>query len=129
MTPETTTPVRRPPSVRGVPPRYQIFDRRKSPPQTVGRFYADPARGTVVFDVYDDIFREFLKRTFEGRRFDWVLDVEPDAPHDTRAAIVRPHPLPPTTSRGEGEPLALEEALEAVREPAFHRVVRTSDPV
>ena len=75
----TLTMVRRPPSPRGVPPRYQVFDRRKQPPMTIGVFYR--IRETVVFEVYDD-FREFLKQELDGRRFDWILDVDPDAPGD-----------------------------------------------
>lgn len=133
MTPETITQVRRPPSLFGVPPRYQIFDRRKSPHQSVGRVYRDPSRDAVVFEVYEDLFREFLKRSaaLEGKHFDWVLDVDPDAAHDTRAAIIRPHPLPAPTCRdpGSAEKLSLEEAVQAVREPEFYRVVRASDPV
>ena len=58
----TLTMVRRPPSRRGVPPRYQVFDRRKQPPMTIGVFYRDPKRETVVFEVYQDDFREFLKQ-------------------------------------------------------------------
>ena len=90
----TLTMVRRPPSRRGVPPRYQVFDRRKQPPMTIGVFYRDPKRETVVFEVYVDDFREFLKQELDGRRFDWILDVDPDAPGDTISAIVRPAPMP-----------------------------------
>lgn len=131
--PNTLDMLRRPPSREGVPPRYQVFDRRKSPPQTVGRFYFDPERESVVIEVYDDIFREFLKREepFADRRFDWVLDVPPDAPHDTRVAIVEPSPMPAPTRHGaeETEPLTLEEAVAGCHAPAFYRVIRTSDPV
>jgi hypothetical protein len=133
MTLRTVTAVRRPPSLRGVPPRYEVFDRRESPPMTVAFFYRDPARGDlVVFEVYDDLFREFLKEPmFDGKRFFWTLDVDPDAPHDTRRAIVRPHPMPAPILHGEkgDPPLTLEEAVEACRSRAYHRVVRTSDPV
>lgn len=129
---EPLSQVRQPLMLYGVPPRYQVFDRRKSPPQTVARFYLDPGRGGVVFEVYDDLFREFLKReaAFNGRRFDWVLDVAPDAPHDTRAAVVRPHPMPVPTDRGApgDPPLALDDAVAACAAPGFYRVIRTSDP-
>lgn len=128
------TPVHRPVSLRGAPPRFQIFDRRKSPPMTVARFYRDPERDDlVVFEVYDDVFREFLKleEPFRGRRFAWMLDVEPDAPHDPRAAIIRPHPMPePALHGANGDPaLTLEEAIAACRAPGFYRIVRASDPV
>jgi len=132
MTPRTLTMVRRPPSLRGVPPRYQVFDRRMSPPMTVGRFYFDPERDAVVFEVYDDEFREFLKRepAFSARRFDWMLDVEPDAPHDPRVAIVRPEPMPVPERHGEEDavPLTLEEAVEELRGKEYYRVILTSDP-
>lgn len=101
---------------------------------TVARFYRDPARGDmVVFEVYDDVFREFLKSEppFHGRRFWWALDVDPDAPHDTRSSIVRPHPMPVPSLRGEKSdpPLSLEDAVAACAAPGFYRVVKTSDPV
>lgn len=133
MTPRTLTMVRRPPSLYGVPPRYQVFDRRKSPPMTVGRFYFDPELDAVVFEVYDDEFREFLKRepAFAERRFAWMLDVEPDAPHDPRAAIMRPEPMPAPERHGGGDAslLGLEEAVAALREREDYRVIRTSDPL
>lgn len=133
MTLRATTPVRRHPTLRGIPPRYQVFDRRKSPPQSVGRVFRAEDGDAVVIVVYDDVFREFLKREepFASRRFDWVLDVAPDAPHDTRAeTIVRPHPMPSPTRHGEdAAPLTLEEAVEAFRDREYYRVVRTSDPV
>lgn len=129
---ETLSQVRQPLMLHGVPPRYQVFDRRKNPPQTVARFYHDPGRGGVVFEVYDDLFREFLKRepAFDGRRFDWVLDVAPDAPHDTRVSVVRPHPMPVAADRGapDDPPLTLDEAVSACARPGFYRVIRTSDP-
>jgi hypothetical protein len=132
LSPRTLTMVRRPPSLRGVPPRYQVFDRRKNPPMTVSRFWFDPAPGMVVFEVYDDEFRELLKRdpAFADRRFDWMLDVEPDAPHDPRAAIVRPEPMPAPERRGEESApvLTLEETVEALRGRSDYRVIRTSDP-
>ncbi len=127
-----STQVRHPPSLPGVTPRYQVFDRRESPPMTVARFYFDPAHVGVVFEVYDDEFREFLKRTpaLDGKRFDWMLDVAPDAPHDTRSAVVRPHPMPIPADRGRpgDPPLTLEEAVEICSEPEYFRVVRASDP-
>jgi hypothetical protein len=120
-----------PPSLRGVPPRYQIFDRSKHPPMTVGVFYSD--RDAVVFEVYEDEFREFLKRepALSGKRFDWMLDVAPDAPGDTISAIVRPKPMPvPERHGSENAPsLTLEEAVEVVRGNERYRVIRTSDPV
>ncbi|MDX1623452.1 MAG: hypothetical protein R3199_05685 [Gemmatimonadota bacterium] len=133
MDPETVTQMRPPPSLRGVPPRYQVFDRRKSPPQSSGRFYRDPDRDAVVFEVYEDLFREFLKRSeaLEGKHFDWIVDVDPDAPHGTRGAIVRSHPMPAPACHDpeSAETLTLEEALDAVRAEEFYRVVRASDPV
>lgn len=132
MTLRATTPVRRHPTLAGIPPRYQVFDRRKSPPQTVGRLFRSKDRDALVIVVYDDMFREFLKREepFAARHFDWVLDVAPDAAHDTRSAVIRPHPMPSPTHHAEAaEPLTLEEAVEALRERDFYRVVRTSDPV
>ncbi len=127
-----STQVKRPPSLPGVTPRYQVFDRRKSPPMTVARFYFDPVRGGVVFEVYDDEFREFLKRApgFEGKRFAWMLDVVPNAPHDTRHAVVRPHPMPVPADHGApgDPPLTLEEAVQACSEREYFRVVHASDP-
>ncbi len=131
--PRTLTMVRRPPSLRGVPPRYQVFDRRKHPPMTVSLFYLDPSRETVVFEVYDDGFREFLKGApgLAGKRFCWMLDVDPDAPDDTITEIVIPEPMPvPEPWGGEGAaPLALDEAVEAIGFDELYRVIRTSDPV
>ena len=133
MSLRTLTMVRRPPSRRGVPPRYQVFDRRKQPPMTVGVFYRDPKRETVVFEVYQDEFREFLKRESDlaRRRFDWLLDVDPDAPGDTISAIVRPAPMPVPAHRGpvDAPALTLEDALEAVKRNDLYRVIRTSDPL
>lgn len=132
MTLEATTPVRRHPTLEGVPPRFQVFDRRKSPPRSVGRVFRAAGEGPVVVVVYDDVFREFLKREepFASTAFDWVLDVAPDAAHDTRASVIRPHPMPsPTSHQGEAEPLTLEAAVEGLGEREFYRVVRTSDPV
>lgn len=125
------TLMRRPPSLRGVPPRFEVFDRRKSPPMSAGRLYFDPERRAVVIEVYDDVFREFLKREepFASRHFDWMVDVDPDAPHDTRAAIIRPDPLSSPACRGEGEKLTLEDAVEALRIHDFLRVVKASDPL
>ena len=132
MTVRMHTQFRQPSSPPGVPPRFQVFDRRKNPPMTVARFYFDPAQDGVVFEVYDDEFREFLKRAprLEGKRFDWMLDVDPDAPHDTRRAVVRPHPMPVPVDRGRpGDPaLTLDEAVEICSRKEFFRVVRTSDP-
>jgi hypothetical protein len=133
MPPRTLTMVRRPPSLRGIPPRYQVFDRRKRPPMTVGTFYGDPREDTVVFEVYDDEFREFLKQdpALGGRRFDWMIDVAPDAPGDTITEIVRPAPMPARTRRGSANAphLTLEEALAAVQRVEDYRVIRTSDPL
>jgi hypothetical protein len=129
----TVTPVQRPASLRGVPPRYQVFDRRESPPMTVARFYRDPAYADfVVFEVYDDLFRELLKEpAFQGKRFFWLLDVDPDAPHDTRRAIVRSDPAPVPVLHGDkSDPLLdLDEARAILRARDYYRVVRTSDPV
>ncbi|HEY7471102.1 MAG TPA: hypothetical protein VIE68_02020 [Gemmatimonadota bacterium] len=129
----TITMVHRPPSLRGVPPRYQVFDRRKRPPMTVGVFYRDPKRDAVVFEVYEDEFREFLKRGagLAGKRFEWMLDVEPDAPGDTISAIVRPAPIPVVEPHGAADAprLTLDEAVEAVKAVADYRVIRTSDPL
>jgi hypothetical protein len=111
---------RKPPALRGVPPRYQVFDRRTDPPATVSVFYFDPELEGVVFEVYDDDFREFLKRdsAFEGKRFDWVIDVDPDAPHDPRSAIIHPDPS-----------LSLDQAVAATRTVDRYRVIQTSDPL
>lgn len=130
---KTVTSVRRPVSLRGVLPRYQVFDRRLSPPMTVGRFYRDPAYGDlVVVEVYDDVFREFLKEpAFDGRRFFWMLDVEPDARHDTRRSIVRPDPVPEPILHGEkSDPLlSLDDLVALCRSRDYYRVIKTSDPV
>ncbi len=132
MTLETFTQVRRPPGLRGVPPRYQVFDRRKDPPMTVSVFYFDPEEDGVVFEVYDDLFREFLKRepALARKRFDWMLDVAPGAPHGTHAAIVEPHPMPVPADHGEAaDPaLTLDEAVAATSALDYYRVIRTSDP-
>ena len=132
MIPETSSQMQKPPSLRGVVPRYQVFDRRKDPPMTVAVFYHDPAQGGIVFEVYDDVFREFLKEepAFRGKRFDWMLDVHPDAPHDTRSAVVEPHPMPAPADRGSSDDpaLTLEEAVAACNALAHYRVIRTSDP-
>ena len=129
----TVTPVQKTASLRGVPPRYQVFDRRISPHKSAARFYRDPAFGDlVVFEVYDDPFREFLKEpTFDGKRFFWTLDVDPDASHDTRHTIVRPHPMPaPALHGAKGDSLlTLDDALAACRSREIYRVVRTSDPL
>ena len=85
----------------------------------------------VLFEVYDDEFRETLKREppFAERRFDWMLDVDPDAPHGTRGEIVRPEPMPVPERHGGGAPaLTLEAAVEALRGREDYRVIRTSDP-
>lgn len=133
MQPRTLTMVRRPPSLRGVPPRYQVFDRRKGPPMTVARFYADAERDGVVFEVYEDDFRELLKRepALAGKRFTWLLDVDPDSPGDTISAVVRPEPMPVPETRGDPDApkLTLEEALEALGGRERYRVIRTSDPL
>ena len=132
MSVRMSTQVQRPPSRPGIPPRYQVFDRRKSPPMTVARFYFDPREEGVVFEVYDDQFREFLKRApgLAGKRFDWMLDVAVDAPHDTRLSVVRPHPMPVPADHGgpDDPPLTLEEAIRICEEPGTFRVVRASDP-
>lgn len=129
--PRSATLMRRPASLRGVPPRYQVFDRRKSPPMSVGRFYAGALGGPIVFEVYDDHFREFLKREepFTRTHFDWMLDVPVDAPMDARGAVIVPDPVPAPVCRGQGENLTLPEAVDGVSAPGFYRVVRTSDPV
>jgi hypothetical protein len=110
-----------------------VFDRRKQPPMTVGMFYLDPGGDTVVFEVYDDEFREFLKQdpALGGKRFQWMIDVPPDAPGDTITEIVRPAPMPVATRRGSANApaLTLEEALAAARRVEGYRVIRTSDPV
>ena len=131
---EPLTPVRRAQSLRGIRPRYQVFDRRESPPMSVARLYRDPRRdGLVVFEVYDDLFREFLKheQPFAGKRYAWVIDVDAQAPHDTRVAIVRPHPDPATAIRGaEGDPpLDLDAAVAAIHATGYYRVIHTSEPV
>ena len=99
---------------------------------SVARFYFDPRQDGVVFEVYDDEFREFLKQApgLAGKRFDWMLDVAVDAPHDTRRSVVRPHPMPVPVGRGDPDdpPLTLEEAILICEEPATFRVVRASDP-
>ena len=133
MTLEPLTPVRRPQSLRGVRPRYQVFDRRKSPPMSVTRLYRDPGRdGLVVFEIYDDLFREFLKHEepFAGKRYAWVIDVDREAPHDTRVSIVRPHPDPAAALQGEegDPPLELDAAVEAIRATGYYRVTETSEP-
>jgi hypothetical protein len=133
MSLRTTTMVRRPPARRGVPPRYQVFDRRKRPPVTVGVFYRSPDQDAVLFEVYEDEFREFLKRQpgLGGKRFEWMLDVDANAPGDTISAIVRPKPMPiPERHGGEDTAkLTLEDALEAVRAEPRYWVIRTSDPL
>lgn len=133
MSPRTLTTVRRHAALRGVPPRYQVFDRRKQPPMTVSVFYVDPARDAVVFEVYEDGFREFLKRApaLGGKRFDWMLDVDPNAPGDTISEIVVPEPMPlPERRGGENAPrLTLEDAVEAMKADSLYWVIRTSDPV
>lgn len=133
MPPRTLTMVRRPSSLRGILPRFQVFDRRKRPPMTVGMFYRDLTGETVVFEVYDDEFREFLKHdpALEGKRFEWMIDVPPDAPGETITGIVRPTPMPATTRRGSANApfLTLEEALAAAKRVGDYRVIRTSDPV
>jgi hypothetical protein len=133
MPPRTLTMVRRPPSLRGIPPRYQVFDRRKRPPMTVGMFYRDSAGETVVFEVYDDEFRELLKDdpAFGGKRFAWMIDVAADAPGDTITEIVRPAPMPAAVRRGPADApaLTLDETLAAVERVGDYRVIRTSDPV
>lgn len=133
MQPRTVTMVRRPPSLRGVPPRYQVFDRRKRPPMTVARFYADVERDGVVFEVYEDDFRELLKRepALAARRFTWLLDVDPDSPGDTISAVVRPEPMPVPETRGvpDAPKLTLEEALEALGGRERYRIIQTSDPL
>jgi hypothetical protein len=109
-----------------------VFDRRLDPPMTVGLFYFDPAREAVVFEVYDDVFREFLKQApaLAGKRFDWMLDVAADAPHDPRYAVVRPSPIPVATDHGseDAPALTLEEAVAACAAADNYRVIRTSDP-
>ena len=133
MQPRTVTMVRRPPSLRGLPPRYQVFDRRMQPPMTVARFYADTERDGVVFEVYEDEFRELLKRdpAFARKRFTWMLDVDPDSAGDTISAVVRPEPMPVPETRGDPEApkLTLEEALAAFSGKERYRVIRTSDPL
>jgi hypothetical protein len=124
---------RKPTALRGVPPRYQVFDRRIDPPATVSVFYLDPDRDGVVFEVYDDDFREFLKRdsAFEGKRFEWVIDVDPDAPHDPRSSIIRPDPMPEPSDRGteNDTSLSLDQAVAATKTVDRYRVIQTSDPL
>lgn len=131
--PRTLTMVRRAPMLRGEMPRYQVFDRRKSPPMTVSRFYVGSDAGVVVFEVYEDWFREFLKRApgLAGKRFAWMLDVEPDAPTNTISRIVVPDPMPEPEIRGDdGSPaLTLAEAVEAIGAEPCYWVIPTSDPV
>lgn len=133
MQPRTLTMVRRPPSLCGVPPRYQVFDRRKRPPMTVARFYRDADQDGVVFEVYEDDFRELLKQepALAGTRFTWLLDVDPDSPGDTISAVVRPEPMPVPETRGDADAprLTLEEALATFRGKERYRVIRTSDPL
>jgi hypothetical protein len=133
MIPRTLTMVRRPSMLRGELPRYQVFDRRKSPPMTVSRFYVGSERGAVVFEVYEDGFREFLKRApgLSGKRFEWMLDVDPDAPTNTISEIVVPEPMPNAEPRGdESAPLlTLAEAAEAIATEPRYWVIPTSDPV
>src|SRR5687767_14390784 len=129
MTLRPVTAVRRPVSLRGIPPRYQVFDCRNSPHFSVARIYSDPQQdGLVVFEVYDDLFREFLKEeeAFRGKRFAWLIDVDPNATHDTRDTIVRPHPLPELGFRGDegGLALDLDAAVEACKAVDYYRVVR-----
>lgn len=131
--PRTLTMVRRPAMLRGEMPRYQVFDRRKNPPMTVSRFYLGSDGDTVVFEVYEDRFREFLKRSprLAGKRFAWTIDVDPDAPGETISEIVIPEPMPvPEPHGGADSPrLTLEEAVEAIREDPLYWVIPTSDPV
>jgi hypothetical protein len=133
MMPQTRTMVRRPPMLRGETPRFQVFDRRERPPMTVGRFYRDPDLDAVVFEVYEDRFREFLKRApgLRGKRYAWQLDVGQDAPGDTISEIVVPEPMPASEIRGggDGSHLTLPEAVDAIGSEPFYRVLRTSDPV
>jgi hypothetical protein len=133
MIPRTLTMVRRPTMLRGELPRYQVFDRRKSPPMTVSRFYVGSERGAVVFEVYEDGFREFLKRApgLSGKRFEWMLDVDPDAPTNTISEIVVPEPMPDAELRGDEDAplLTLAEAIEAIGTEPCYWVIPTSDPV
>ena len=133
MQAHTLTMVPRPPSLRGVPPRYQVFDRRMQPPITVARLYADAERDGVVFEVYQDDFRELLKRepALAGKRFTWLLDVDPDSPGDTISAVVRPEPMPVPETRGapDAPKLTLEEALEALGGRERYWIIQTSDPL
>ena len=133
MQAHTLTMVRRPPSLSGVPPRYQVFDRRMQPPITVARLYADAERDGVVFEVYQDDFRELLKRepALAGKRFTWLLDVDPDSPGDTISAVVRPEPMPVPETRGapDAPKLTLEEALEALGGRERYWIIQTSDPL
>ena len=133
MIPRTQTMVRRPVMLRGEMPRYQVFDRRKSPPMTVSRFYLGSDRGAVVFEVYEDGFREFLKRTsgLRGKRFEWMLDVDPDSPTDTITEIVVPEPMPEAAPHGDADAplLTLAGAIEAIAAEPRYWVIPTSDPV
>ncbi|HET7691813.1 MAG TPA: hypothetical protein VFM44_01855 [Gemmatimonadota bacterium] len=99
---------------------------------TVGMFYGD-AGDAVVFEVYDDEFREFLKQdpALGGKRFAWMIDVPPDAPGDTITEIVRPAPMPSLALHGSenASALTIEEALAAVKRVGDYRVTRTSDPL
>jgi hypothetical protein len=132
MIPRTLTMVRRPSMLRGELPRYQVFDRRTSPPMTVSRFYV-AERGAVVFEVYEDGFREFLKRApgLSGKRFEWMLDVDPDAPTNTISEIVVPEPMPDAEPRGDesAQLLTLAGAVEAIGTEPCYWVIPTSDPV
>jgi hypothetical protein len=133
MIPRTLTMVRRPAMLRGETPRYQVFDRRKSPPMTVSRFYVGSERGAVVLEVYEDGFREFLKRVpgLRGKQFEWMLDVDPDAPGNTISEIVVPEPMPDPAIRGDEDAplLTLSEAVEAIGAEPCYWVIPTSDPV
>lgn len=135
MSAETTRRIhaRTPVALKGVPPRYQVFDRHTNPPRSVSRFYFDPTQEGVVFEVYDDEFREFLKQeaTFAGKRFSWEIDVHPDAPHNPRTAVIRPHPMPETVDRGkvDATPLEIDEARAVLEASDRYRIVQTSDPL
>lgn len=100
---------------------------------TVSVFYVDPDQDAVVFEVYEDGFREYLKQApgLRGKRFDWMLDVDPNAPDDTISEIVIPGPMPaPEAHGGDGAPgLTLEEAIDAIKADSLYWVIRTSDPV
>ena len=100
---------------------------------TVCRFYRDPERDAVVFEVYEDDLRNLLKRSpaLRGRRFYWMLDVDPDAPGDTVSAVVRPEPMPAPEPHGPSDApkLTLDEAERAFDGLDVYRVIRTSDPL